>query len=417
MDTNHLPESRPGVVENPNGGYHIHIQLDERKPDTMRNRLLNPCPAMLPNTPVLVEMSVFEDCVLFTLQDSEAIVMHVDGPRATGSVVFFYRADGALWRAVPLEQLNPGWVLNTYRFRSDLRAFDARLARMRSRPARPSWQTRPTFWATAGWRGAVVYVPLGLVWRIHDWQHSSLTEPQIPIPGEEQTERLSQARPADVQQLLAVREQCEKKGTYQIGGLNLLLSYVERIGLVEIVNRYCSRDGDISDGTVIAVLVINRLSSPRALRRIDEWVDDTGLHLLLGIADPEALNYDRLADALLAVYPHWQTIATEITLRAVEAFQLRIDTVHYDLTSVFFHGEYEGSDWVTFGYSRDKRPDKRQACTEPVEVSTSASAPPMMERSCSQPVAVSIRETPTTAPPRSRRTSVCTRFSSAATCW
>jgi transposase len=129
---------------------------------------------------------------------------------------------------------------------------------------------------------------------------------------------------------------------------------------VEIVNRYCPRDGDISDGTVIAVLVINRLLSPHPLSRMDKWVEDTGLHLLLGIADPEALNYDRLADALLAVYPHWQTIATEVTLRAVEAFQLKIDTVHYDLTSVFFHGEYEGSDWVTFGYSRDKRPDKRQ---------------------------------------------------------
>jgi len=365
MDTTASPnnttlEPQPGVVENPNGGYHIHIQLNERKPDTTRNRLLNPCPAMPPSTPVLVEMSVFEDCVLFTLQDSEAIVVHVDDPQAAGSVMFFYHADGTLWRAVPLEQLNSGWVASTYRFRGDLRKFDARLARIRSRPARPSWQTHPTFWATAEWQGAVVYVPLGLVWRIHNWQHSPLSEPQIATPSEEQTERLSQAYPADVQRVLAVREETEEKDTYQIGGLNLLLNYVERIGLVEIVNRYCPRDGDISDGMVIAVLVINRLLSPCALSRMDEWVDDTGLHVLLGIADPKLLNYDRLADVLLAVYPHWQTIATEVTLRAVEAFQLKIDTIHYDLTSVFFHGEYEGSDWVTFGYSRDKRPDKRQ---------------------------------------------------------
>ena len=374
MDTTASPDNttpglQPGVVENPHGGYHIHIQLNEHEPDTTRNRLLNPCPAMLPDTPILVEMSVFEDCVLFTLQDSDAIVVHIGDPQAAGSVVFFYCADGTLWRAVPLEQLNPGWVLNTYRFRSDLRKFDARLARVRSRPARPSWQTRPTFWATAGWQRAVVCVPLGLVWRIHDWQHSSLPEPQIITPGDEQVERLNQVQPADVQQLLAVREQCEEKVTYQIGGLTLLLTYVERIGLVEIVNRYCPRQGDISDGTVVAVLVINRLLSPCSLSRIAEWVADTGLHILLGIADPEALNYDRLADALLAVYPHWQTIATEITLRAVEEFQLKIDTIHYDLTSVFFHGEYEGSDWVTFGYSRDKRPDKRQ-----VNIGVSATA-------------------------------------------
>ena len=360
MDTKCLPESQPGVVENPNGGYHIHIQLDEHKPDTTRNQLLNPCPAMPPNTPVLVEMSAFEDCVLFAFKGSEAVLVHTDDPRAAGSVIFFYHADGTLWRAVPLEQLNPGWVFSAYRFRSDLRKFDARLARMRSHAARPFWQTEPTFWATVGWQDAVVCVPLGLVWRIHQWQHSSLPEPQVAIPSAELTERLNEVHPADVQRLLAVREQCEKKTTYQIGGLNLLLSYLERTGLVESVNRYCPRDGGISDGTVIAVLVINRLLSPCALKNIVKWVNDTGLHFLLGIADPGKLNYDRLVDALLAVYPHWQTIATEVTLRTVEEFQLRIDTVHYDLTSVFFYGEYEGSEWVTFGYSRDKRPDKRQ---------------------------------------------------------
>jgi hypothetical protein len=331
MDTTTFPNSatpksqpgvgQPGVAQNQNGGYHIHVQIDERDPDTLRSILLNPDPEMPLDTPILVDMSVSEDYVLFTLRDSDAISMHVSDPRAAGSVVFFYRADGTLWRAVLIEQLNPGWVFGTYRFRSDLRNFDARLARVRSRPARPSGQTRPTFWATTGWREAVVRVPLGLVWRMHDWQHSSLPEPWIATPNEDQTEQLSQVHPSDVQQLLAVREQCEKKVTYQIGGVNLLLTYVERIGLVEIVNRHCPRDGKMSDGTVIAALVINRLLSPCALSRMAEWVHKTGLHILLGVDDPELFNYDRLADALLAVRPHWQTIATEITLRAAEAFQ------------------------------------------------------------------------------------------------
>jgi len=205
-----------------------------------------------------------------------------------------------------------------------------------------------------------VYIPLALVWRVRDWEHSSLPKPRIALPNDEQVKRWEQAYPADVQQILALREQGVEKVTYQIGGLHLVLNYVERIGLVEAVNRYCPRQGDISDGTVITVLVVNRMLSPCPLSRITEWVADTGLHFLLGIADPDELNYDRLADALLAVYPHWQNIATEVTLRAVEQFQLKVETIHYDLTSVFFHGEYEGSDWVTFGYSRDKRPDKRQ---------------------------------------------------------
>jgi transposase len=351
-------ESRPGVVENPNGGHHIHVRLNER--GTAAGGLLGPRASMPPGTPVLAEMLVFEDCVLLALQNGAAIVLHVSAPEAAGSVVYFYHAAGTLWRAAPLEQLNPGWVYSTYCFRGDLRKFETRLERVRSRPARPSWKTSPTFWATGGWQGGIVYVPLALVWRVRDWEHSPLPEPRLALPNEEQVKRLGQAYPADVQQILALREQDVEKVTYQIGGLHLVLNYVERIGLVEAVNRYCPRQGDISDGTVIAVLVVNRLLASRALRRIDEWVADTGLHFLLGIADPDELNYDRLADALLAVYPHWQNIAAEVTLRAVEQFQLKVETIHYDLTSVFFHGEYEGSDWVTFGYSRDKRPDKRQ---------------------------------------------------------
>jgi transposase len=171
---------------------------------------------------------------------------------------------------------------------------------------------------------------------------------------------LGQSYPDDVQQILARQGQGVEKVTYQVGGLNLVLSYVERIGLAESVNRYCPRQGDIAEGTVITVLVINRLLSPCALRQVAKWVTDSGLHFLLGISDPTLLNYDRLADALLAVYPHWQTIAAEVTLQAVEQFQLKVETIHYDLTSVFFHGRYKGSEWVTFGYSRDKRPDKRQ---------------------------------------------------------
>lgn len=135
---------------------------------------------------------------------------------------------------------------------------------------------------------------------------------------------------------------------------------MERIGLAAAVDRRCPRQGGLSEGVVLTILVVNRLLAPCALSNVAAWVKKTGLHLLLGISNPDLLNYDRLADALLAVYPHWQEIAAEVTLQAVERFQLQVETVHYDLTSVFFHGDYQGSSWVEFGYSRDHRPDRPQ---------------------------------------------------------
>jgi hypothetical protein len=62
----------------------------------------------------------------------------VSDPAAAGSVVFFHHPNGTLGRVVPLERLNPGRVLSVYHFPGDLGRFEARLARMRSRPAPPA---------------------------------------------------------------------------------------------------------------------------------------------------------------------------------------------------------------------------------------------------------------------------------------
>jgi hypothetical protein len=353
------PESWPGVVKNPHGGYHIHLILNERTTPIVSGRV-NPQTLAPPDTPVLDKMLVFEDCVLWVRPDGRALVVHVADPAAAGSVVFFHHPNGTLGRVVPLERLNPGWVMSVYHFPGDLGRFEARLARMRSHPAPPAGRTSPTFWATGGWQGAVVYTTAALVWRVQAWQHSPLAHPQVATPTAEQVKTLSQVYPADVQHILALQANGVEKVTYQVGGLNLVLTYLERIGLAEAVNRCCPRQGDLAEGTVITVLVINRLLAPCALSNVADWVVHTGLHRLLPIPDPTLLNYYRLADALLAVYPHWQDIAAEITLNAVAEFGLKIETIHYDLTSVFFHGVYADSAWVNFGYSRDHRPDKPQ---------------------------------------------------------
>jgi transposase len=357
------PNIQPGVKKNAHGGYQIHLKLNERQASPLVGGAVRLTELAPLDTPTLTELEVFEDCVQFKLQGGQSLLIHASDLAVVGSVVFFYHPNGTLWRAMPLEKLNPGWVLSRYIFRGDLGKFDDRLNRMRSRPGVASQQQGVTFWQTGAWPGALVCTATGLVARLQSWQHSELPQPEVEIATAEQVETLSDTNPADVRQIIALRDEGVTKRTYQIGGVRLVLKYLEQVGLIEVINQYCPRqpqaDG-VSDGEAIAVLVINRMLAPCALSNVAAWVEQSGLHLLLGVTAPQKFNYDRLVDGLLAVYPHWSEIAAELTLRAVTAFGLKVETIHYDLTSILFHGEYDGSAWVDYGYSRDHRPDKPQ---------------------------------------------------------
>jgi transposase len=358
-----IPNIQPGVEKNPHGGYHIRIKLNERQASQIIGGGVNLKELAPPDTPTLSEMEVFEDCVHFKLQGGQSLIIHASDPEVVGSVVLFYHPNGTLWRAILLEKLNPGWALSRYIFRGDMGKFEARLSRMQARKGISPWRKKVTFWQTGGWQGGVVCTATGLVARMKSWQHSELPELKVEVPTAEQVEGLNAPLPADVQQLIALQSEGVEKQTYQIGGLRLILKYLAQVGLIEIISQYSPRrphEDGVSDGEAIAALVINRMLAPCALSKVADWVAQTGLHLLLGVADPQKFNYDRLVDALLAVYLHWQEIAVAVTLRAVEAFGLQVETVHYDLTSILFYGDYKGSAWVDYGYSRDHRPDRPQ---------------------------------------------------------
>jgi len=107
------------VHENPHGGYHIHVVLNDVS-SLVLGGTTNQDGLAPPDAPVLAGMSVFEGVVILDLRGGRSLVFHVTDAAASGSVLFFYHSSGTLWRAVPLEQLNPGWVLGRYHFRGDL---------------------------------------------------------------------------------------------------------------------------------------------------------------------------------------------------------------------------------------------------------------------------------------------------------
>jgi len=155
------------------------------------------------------------------------------------------------------------------------------------------------------------------------------------------------------------RPEVERKATEVLGSIVFTLPFIQSLGLRQIVEQHCPYDGALSHGLVFVVIVLNRLHSPRPLYRVGEWAAEKGLTRLLHI-DPADLNDDRLADTLEAVYRHQEAIQTDLTLAAAERYGLKLEEIHYDLTSVFFRGLYEASELLRNGHSRDDKPEEVQ---------------------------------------------------------
>lgn len=143
------------------------------------------------------------------------------------------------------------------------------------------------------------------------------------------------------------------------GAACLTLPLLHDLGVQEAVDARCASKHAVPHGNIIALLVMNRLQAPRPLYRVQEWLAHTGLEPALGLQAEQAHD-TRLGEALDAVYAHYQDIWQEVVLNAVRRYHLPLDWLHYDITSTYFEGAYDESEWIKFGYSRDHRPDCKQ---------------------------------------------------------
>jgi hypothetical protein len=144
-----------------------------------------------------------------------------------------------------------------------------------------------------------------------------------------------------------------------VGGMLFLYPILKELEVAEIVNEYCPTEAEVKHGTTISVLVLNRLTAPRPLYKVAQWMAFTILPLVLGIAACK-FNDDRLGRALDAVEPHLQTIWVEIVIRALEHYDIDLSVIFYDLTAFTMMGEYKDSELVDFGFAHNTPMDKRK---------------------------------------------------------
>src|SRR3954471_8483944 len=130
--------------------------------------------------------------------------------------------------------------------------------------------------------------------------------------------------------------------TQIVGALPVITHYFGRLDLAATIDGLVPWEGDVPLGTLVEVLVANRLLQPKALFRVGQWAETAALTDYLGLT-ADQLNDDRLGRALERLNEHADTIQAALVLKAIERFELDVTQIHYDLTTVELYGAYEAA--------------------------------------------------------------------------
>ena len=176
--------------------------------------------------------------------------------------------------------------------------------------------------------------------------------------------------------------------------LGLIAGLIDKIGIVEKINELVGEQpGEIvSPGLVVKPMIINGLGMVSApLYLFSKFFEGKAIEHLLGAGiQASHLNDDRLGRVLDKLY--WAGITeifTTIALWVAQKLEIKTDTAHLDSSSFHLHGKYEQElpsvsfssrqtdsnqldnssinhqtspipIQITYGYSRDHRPDLKQ---------------------------------------------------------
>jgi transposase len=149
----------------------------------------------------------------------------------------------------------------------------------------------------------------------------------------------------------------------QFGNVYLALALWRGTGLAELCERLLPAGKEqVAWQKMAAVLVVARLCEPSSeLHIAEDWYRRTALPDLLQL-DAAQVNKDRLYRALDALLMHKGALEAHLARRCGELFATQNEVLLYDVTSTFFEGEAEANALAQRGYSRDRRPDRKQVC-------------------------------------------------------
>jgi transposase len=165
----------------------------------------------------------------------------------------------------------------------------------------------------------------------------------------------------------------ETKGlqSQRLDHLGIVAGICNEIGLIETIDAQIKDTGrNVSVGQAVQAMILNGLGFvSRPLYLTPEFFQNKPVDLLVGEGVEAAdLNDDCLGRALDQLFEHGVTeLFAKVSANALQVFGIETQYAHLDSTSFGLHGEYETEEGepqaidITYGYSRDHRPDLKQA--------------------------------------------------------
>ena len=114
-----------------------------------------------------------------------------------------------------------------------------------------------------------------------------------------------------------------------VGGLPVVAAYLDEVGIGRIVDEVVPWEGDVPLGTLVEILIVNRLLEPKALYGIGSWAEKASVTDYYGLA-VDQLNDDRLGRALERIAEHGEAVQVPLVVSAIKKFRLKVNQVHYD---------------------------------------------------------------------------------------
>jgi transposase len=158
-----------------------------------------------------------------------------------------------------------------------------------------------------------------------------------------------------------------------VGGLPLVNHILNRLQVVPLLQRALPAGGKLDTAQTLGVLLRSIiLNSRQPVYSYVEWAQGAEASLLgLKEGDASLLNDDRVGRALDRLFDADRSaLLTELVLKTVRDFEVALDQLHNDSTTLTLTGTYRAADGrhvrgkptveVTYGHNKDHRPDLQQ---------------------------------------------------------